>query len=108
MVEKCCLRMQVCRDRLILLRMQSGLLAKRMAGSMRMFIFFYGRGNSFWDYDTTSRTIKRYSHLYSKENFYWITFSGTNGKRIQEKPGLNTTPTYTQTSTEAFADWDVD
>ena len=72
------------------------------------YIFFYGRGNSFWDYDTTSRTIKRYSHLYSKENFYWITFSGTNGKRIQEKPGLNTTPTYTQTSTEAFADWDVD
>jgi hypothetical protein len=72
------------------------------------YIFFYGRGNSFWDYDTTSGTIKRYFHLYSKENFYWITSGGANGKRIQEKPGLNTTPGYIQTSTQAFADWDID
>ncbi len=72
------------------------------------YILFYGRGNSFWDYDTASGTIQRYFHLYSKENFYWITSGGINGKRIQEKPGLNTTPNYFQTSTQAFADWDID
>ncbi|MDO8549315.1 MAG: type IX secretion system sortase PorU [Ignavibacteria bacterium] len=72
------------------------------------YIFFYGRGNSFWDYDTTSGLIQRYFHLYSKENFYWITSGGASGKRIQEKQGLNITPGYIQTSTLAFADWDVD
>jgi len=72
------------------------------------YILFYGRGNNFWDYDTASSTIKRYFHLYSKENYYWITSGGTNGKRIQEKPGLNTTPNFIQSSTLAFADWEVD
>ena len=72
------------------------------------YILFYGRGNDFWDYDTLSKTIKRYFHLYSSVNYYWITSGGSPGKRIQDKPGLKTTPDYIQTSTYAFADWDVD
>lgn len=72
------------------------------------YILFYGRGNNFWDYDTVSGSIKRYFNLYSKENYYWITSGGSAGKRIQNKPSLNTTPDYIQTSTYAFADWDVD
>ena len=72
------------------------------------YILFYGRGSSFWDYDTTSKTIQRFFNFYSKENYYWITSGGVNGKRIQEKPGLNSTPDYIQTSSKAFADWDID
>ena len=72
------------------------------------YILFYGRGNNFRDYDTTSKSIKRYFHLYSEVNYYWITSGGSNGKRIQDKSGVNTTPDFVQTSTYAFADWDVD
>ncbi len=72
------------------------------------YILFYGRGNSFWDYDTVSKSIKRYFHPYSNVNYYWITSDGSYGKRIQDKAGLNTTPDYVQTSTYAFADWEVD
>lgn len=72
------------------------------------YILFYGRGNDFWDCDTVSGSIKRYFNLYSNENYYWITSGGSPGKRIQDKPSLNTTPDYVQTSTYAFADWDVD
>ncbi len=67
------------------------------------YILFYGRGNSFWDYDPVSKTIKRYFHPYSTKNYYWITVGGSNGKRIQNKPGLNSSSPYVQTSTKAFA-----
>src|SRR5690606_29166112 len=72
------------------------------------YILFYGRGTNFWDYDTTARSINRYTHPYSAQNYYWITSGGANGKRIQNKPGLNTTPGFIQTSTKAFAHWDED
>jgi hypothetical protein len=72
------------------------------------YILFYGRGSSFWDYDSDGNTIKRFNHTYSLKNYYWITSGGTNGKRITEKPGLNTTPTFNQTTTVAYADWEVD
>lgn len=72
------------------------------------YILFYGRGNHFWDYDTTSNQIKRYFHLYSKQNYYWITSGGSQGKRIQNKSSLNQAAHFTQSSTDAFADWDED
>ena len=53
------------------------------------YILFYGRGTNFWDYDADSKTIKRYFHPYSTVNYYWITYGGSNGKRIQEKFSLN-------------------
>lgn len=69
---------------------------------------FYGRGKSFWDYDNDGITIKRFNHNYSTKNFFWITTGGINGKRILEKPGLNTTPVLSQTTTTAYADWEID
>ncbi len=72
------------------------------------YIIFYGRGSSFWDYDTDGTTITRFFHPYSKVNYYWITSGGVNGKRIVDKPGLNTTPSNTQTTTKAFAFWEED
>lgn len=72
------------------------------------YILFYGRGNSFWDYDTTSKTIKRFFHPYSDKNYYWITAGGANGKRIQNQSSLNTTARYIQNDTKAFASWEKD
>ena len=72
------------------------------------YILFYGRGTDFWDYDTTSRSIKRYHHWYSNKNYYWITVDGANGKRMQDESSLNTSTRYVQTTTKAFVDWDKD
>ena len=57
------------------------------------YILFYGRGTNFWDYDSDGKTIKRFFHPYSTKNYYWITSGNSNGKRMLEKAGLNTTPT---------------
>ncbi len=72
------------------------------------YILFYGRGSSFWDYSSDGKTISRYFHPYSTKNYFWITSNGSAGKRITDKPGQNTTPTLDQTTSEAFADWEVD
>jgi hypothetical protein len=72
------------------------------------YILFYGRGTRFWDYGSNATTIERFNHPYSTKNYFWITSGGTNGKRMIDKPSLSTTPTFTQTTTEAFADWEED
>ncbi|MCH7965799.1 MAG: hypothetical protein IH852_17890, partial [Bacteroidetes bacterium] len=72
------------------------------------YIIFYGRGSSFWDYDKNSGEIKRFRHTYSDHNYYWITYGGVTGKRIQDKAGLNTSPQYNQNSSLAFADFEED
>ena len=72
------------------------------------YILFYGRGSNFWDYDTTTGNIKRYNHTYSNHNYYWITYAGVNGNRMQDKSGLNTTAEFNQNSTFAFADFEED
>ena len=72
------------------------------------YILFYGRGTNFWDYDTVARAIKRYFHPYSIANYYWITYGGSNGKRIQDKSSINTTIKFDQTSTIAFASFEED
>ncbi|MDP2365032.1 MAG: C25 family cysteine peptidase, partial [Ignavibacteria bacterium] len=72
------------------------------------YILFYGRGSSFWDYDSDGKTIKRFNHSYSLKNYFWITSGGSNGKRMNDKPGLNTAPVFNQTTTTAYADWEVD
>lgn len=72
------------------------------------YILFYGRGTNFWDYNTSSRKIKRYFHPYSTANYYWITYGGSNGKRMTEKPSLNVPNKFVQSYTQAFASWEED
>ncbi len=74
------------------------------------YIIFYGRAHSFWDFDPDVSKIVRMRHTYSDKNYFWITSSEGQGKRIQSKPGLDaTTPSdFIQTSSVAFADWEVD
>jgi hypothetical protein len=72
------------------------------------YILFYGRGSRFRDFESESKTIKRFNHPFSDKNYFWITVGGNNGKRIQNKPSLNTTADYEQSSTRAFVDYEVD
>ncbi len=72
------------------------------------YILFYGRGNDFWDYDTVSRSVKRHFNLYSDHNYYFITSGGAPGKRAETKTSLNESNVYTQSTTQAFVDWEKD
>ncbi|HKJ80423.1 MAG TPA: type IX secretion system sortase PorU, partial [Ignavibacteriaceae bacterium] len=72
------------------------------------YISFYGRGNDFWDFDSSSNTIKRYYHPYSNVNYYWITSGGEKGKRIGQEASISSPTYYNQTSTKAFAQLDED
>ncbi len=72
------------------------------------YILFYGRGSSFREFDAVSKTIKRIKHPYSAVNYYWITYGGVDGKRIQNKSSFNGAADTEQTSTKAFVDYEVD
>ncbi len=72
------------------------------------YILFYGRGTNFWYYDSTSHKIVRAQNPYSKVNYYWITYGGSPGKRIQNEPSSTDAAGYVQTSTKAFRFWDKD
>jgi len=72
------------------------------------YIVFYGRGSSFWDYGSDGKTISRFFNPYSSKNYFWITSGGENGKRMVNKESLNTTAALTQSTSVAFADWEVD
>ncbi len=72
------------------------------------YILFYGRGSQFRDFDPSTKTIKRFNHPFSTKNYFWITVGGENGKRIQTKSSLNASQDFTQTSTTAFVDYEVD
>lgn len=66
------------------------------------YILFYGRGTDFWFYDSLQNRVRRNYHPYSKENYYWITAGGSNGKRISSKVSLNSSIASIQESSRAF------
>ena len=72
------------------------------------YILFYGRGNDFWDYDTTTRSVSRNFNLYSEHNYYFITSGGGPGKRAESKASLDASNVYNQTTTEACVDYEKD
>jgi hypothetical protein len=72
------------------------------------YILFYGRGNNFWDYDTTSHSFKRIFNVYTDHNYYWITSGGAPGKRAEDKSSLNESNIYSQNSSKGFLSRDDD
>lgn len=72
------------------------------------YILFYGRGINFWDFDSNSKTVKRYFHTYSTANYYWLTYGGGAGKRMEGKTSLNESVRFVQPSTLAYANWEED
>ncbi len=72
------------------------------------YILFYGRQPEFWEYSSAQQKIIRVKQPYSKKNYYLLNISSTNGKRMSEKPSLNSTNAYQQQSTLAFKSNDKD
>ncbi len=71
-------------------------------------IFFYGRGVDFWEYDKINKKLKRNKHFYSKKNYYWLTYGGNNGKRMEAQESESGTAIVKQTVTKAFRVQDND
>ena len=72
------------------------------------YIIFYGRPPEFWEYNSSARNISRIKNPFTKKNYYWLTYGGTNGKRIIDKSSLNNTNAYKQTWTFAHKSLDKD
>jgi hypothetical protein len=66
------------------------------------YILFYGRGIDFWEYSHSSKKNERYHHPFSKDNYFWISSGGANGKRMQLRNSSSATPEVVQTTTVAF------
>jgi hypothetical protein len=66
------------------------------------YILFYGRGPSFWEYDSLTGRIERRHNIYSKENYFWITSGGVPGKRMQNKTSEQADPVLVQNTSEDF------
>ena len=59
------------------------------------YILFYGISPHDWVYDSTNTKFNHYINHYSESNYYWITYGGANGLRIEsiESPNIsNLTP----------------
>ncbi len=56
------------------------------------YVLFYGKSVRGWTYSAATRTFNHYINHYSEVNYYWLTFGGVNGKRMQVQPSL-TDPT---------------
>ncbi len=52
------------------------------------YVVFYGRGTRGIAYDAAAHAPRHYIHHYSDVNYYWLTFGGTPGKRMQSQPSL--------------------
>ncbi|MBI5806921.1 MAG: type IX secretion system sortase PorU [Ignavibacteriales bacterium] len=72
------------------------------------YILFYGRGTEVWDYNSNLKSIVRSKNPYVKKNFYWLTYGGSNGKRMTEKPSVNSQNAYIQNSTFGFKSYEKD
>ena len=57
------------------------------------YVLFYGRGIQGIQYDPNAKTLRHYIHHYSRVNYYWLTFGGTNGKRMTTQQSVATAPT---------------
>ncbi len=72
------------------------------------YILFYGRGVDFFEFNQRLNAIKRNKHWYSKHNYYWLTVSGSNGKRMLKQSNVAGQAAYKQNSTVAFKFYDDD
>jgi hypothetical protein len=71
-------------------------------------ILFYGRGVNFWNYNATTKAVERCSSPYSDENYYWLTYGGSAGKRMSLQESLTATSPVVDTTSTAYAYWEKD
>ncbi len=62
------------------------------------FILFYGKGIGGWAYNSSVNQFRFSQHPYDKKNYYWLTYGGAPGKRMQSETapaaGATVTDTY--------------
>ena len=68
------------------------------------YIVFYAKGAQTWEFSRVSQSFRYYSHPYDDYNYYFITVSDQNGKRITTENSSNDSPFATINS---FIDYQV-
>ena len=53
------------------------------------YIIFYGKSPNGWSYDQDRKTYYHVINHYSKINYYWITYGGVNGQRMENQNSPN-------------------
>lgn len=46
-------------------------------------VFFYAQGATIWKFDPGSGRFIHQNHIYDSKNFYFLTFGGSDGKRVE-------------------------
>ena len=52
------------------------------------YVLFYGRGARGFVYNGATRVLNHYINHYSEVNYYWLTFGGVPGRRMEVQPSL--------------------
>lgn len=53
------------------------------------YILFYGNSPNWWTYDPVTKKFYHSINHYSVSNYYWITYGGSNGRRISVTNSIN-------------------
>lgn len=56
------------------------------------YLLFYARSLRNWNYNTSTHLLEHRIHHYAEHNYYWLTFGGANGRRMQIQPSLTDNP----------------
>ncbi len=72
------------------------------------YILFYSRGIQSWEYNKSRYAIQRVKNPFTRKNYFWLTFGGNEGKRMPEKPSLNSSDAYKQNTTLSYVFSDKD
>jgi hypothetical protein len=59
------------------------------------YILFYGESQTVWKLDTVTGLFRHTTNIYSDITYYFLTFGGTQGKRISSDPGASDPASYT-------------
>ncbi|MFZ1081550.1 MAG: type IX secretion system sortase PorU [Candidatus Kryptoniota bacterium] len=58
------------------------------------YILFYGKSPREWSYNPSSKTYSHYLNHYTESNFYFMTYGGQTGKRMQSVPSYHASSYY--------------
>lgn len=72
------------------------------------YVLFYGRAADQWTYDPVSGEYKFNRHIYSNQNYYFITTNRGTNKTIAYQANSAETPDYTSTAYDYTYAWDND
>jgi len=57
------------------------------------YVLFFGKSTRGWRYNPSAGVLNHYLNHYSEVNYYWLTFGGNPGRRMQDQASLPDSPT---------------